>query len=389
MKYRKMDESNENLSLLGFGCMRFPMTKDGKIEEKEAEKMLDQAIANGVTYIDTAYPYHDGDSEPFVGRVLNKYDRASFKLATKLPIWEIHSAKEAKKLFEAQLARLNVEYIDFYLLHALDKEKWAKVLELDILAVVEEYQRVGKIKHLGFSFHDSYEVFEDILTYRKWDFCQLQYNYMDTDIQAGERGCALSEKMNVPLIIMEPVKGGALARLPEDIEKIFTDYNPEASAASWALRWLANHKNVKVILSGMSTLQQVEDNIHTFEACEPLNEEEMAVVDRVKQTILSRQKNGCTGCAYCMPCPFDVAIPRNFEIWNEEGMYQDHSLSKKYEMLGGGKAEKCRECGECEKLCPQNLPIREDLKQVIKDVSLTNESFGAIKDIKRLAPISS
>ena len=263
MENRKFEKLDVEASLLGFGCMRFPLDQDGHIEEIEAEKMIDLAIESGVTYIDTAYPYHDGDSEPFVGRVLKKYPRESFKLATKLPIWNINSQQEAMEMFDSQLKRLDVEYVDFYLLHALDADKWKKVKEYHIIEMCEELRKQGKIKYLGFSFHDEFNVFEEIIKYHSWDFCQLQLNYMDMEIQAGEKGVNLANELGIPLVVMEPIKGGSLAKLPEDVTKMFKDYNAEATLASWALRYVGTLPGVKVILSGMSTLAQVEDTLHS------------------------------------------------------------------------------------------------------------------------------
>lgn len=370
MEYRKLEKINVQPSLLGFGCMRFPKKEDGTIDEVEAERMIDHAIANGVTYIDTAYPYHNGDSEPFVGRVLKKYPRDSFYLATKLPVWNINTKEDVKRIFDSQLERLGVDYVDFYLLHALDKTKWQKVLDLEIIPFVEAMKEAGKIRYIGFSFHDDYETFEKILTYRDWDFCQIQYNYMDRDIQAGDQGYALTEKLGVPLVIMEPIKGGSLAVLPEDIDAMFKAVHPDASTSSWALRWVANHPNVKVILSGMSTFAQVEDNLATFNADHLLlTEEESQVIDQVTAAIKARTKNGCTGCAYCMPCPFGVNIPKNFSIWNTEAMYGNTAKAKaNYEALKEAQAGFCKKCGKCETMCPQSLPIREDLARVAKEL---------------------
>ena len=369
MEKRKFDKLGVESSLLGFGCMRFPLTKDGKIDEVEAEKMLDLAIENGVTYIDTAYPYHDGDSEPFVGKVLKKYDRSSFTLATKLPIWKINSQEEAKEIFESQLKRLNVDYVDFYLLHALDAKKWEKVLEYHIIDMCEELRREGKIKYLGFSFHDEFNVFEEIIKYHHWDFCQLQLNYMDMGIQAGQKGVDLANELGVPLVVMEPIKGGSLATLPDDVTKLFKDYHQDATLASWALRYVGTLPGVKVILSGMSTLEQVQDNLKTFMNYQDLNDEELAIVKKVADTLHSRTQNGCTGCAYCMPCPFGVNIPGNFKYWNNSYVYDDYKLfSHKYHaMIDSEKASHCQQCGACEKMCPQQIPIREDLKRVAKD----------------------
>ena len=369
MEYRKLDNLGISSSLLGFGCMRFPLNEDGTINEPESEKMLDLAIAKGVTYLDTAYPYHGGASEPFVGKVLKKYNRSDLFLATKLPIWEIKTKEDIDRLFNEQLKRLDVDYIDFYLLHALDKKKWETVLKLDIIEYCEEMKRQGKIKYLGFSFHDDYNTFEEIATYKKWDFCQIQYNYVDTDEQAGDKGYELTKKLGIPVIIMEPIKGGSLATLPKDIAGIFKEADEKASLAKWAMRWVGSKSNVKVILSGMSNLEQVKDNLETFEDFKVLTKEELKLVDQVAEVIKSKTKNGCTGCAYCIPCPFGVNIPRNFQIWNEYSIYEDENKAKtRYAGLNEGTADHCKACGLCEKMCPQQIKIIEDLKRVVKDM---------------------
>lgn len=371
MERRTFEKIGEAPSLLGFGCMRFPLTADGKIDEKEAEKMLDTAIEAGVTYIDTAYPYHNGDSEPFVGRVLKKYNRKDFYLATKLPIWKLEKKEDTAQIFEEQLKRLDVDYVDFYLLHALDKAKWQQVKDMEILPYLEEMKKQGKIRFLGFSFHDDYEVFEEILTSHNWDFCQIQYNYVDTEIQAGDRGYALTEKLRVPLVIMEPIKGGSLAELPEEVAAPFKEARPDASLSSWALRWIASKPNVHVVLSGMSTLEQVEDNLATFRNFEPLSDEEQELVKGVAKAIKSRTKNGCTGCAYCMPCPHGVNIPRNFRIWNDYSMYGNKLATRNAYYVNlpeAERADKCKGCGKCEQVCPQSLSIRENLKQAAEDL---------------------
>lgn len=370
MKTRAFTKLGAHPSLLGFGCMRFPLNKDGSIDEKESEKMIDKAILAGVTYIDTAYPYHNGDSEPFVGKVLKKYKREDFYLATKLPIWNVKSREEARQVFEEQLKRLDVEYVDFYLLHALDKEKWDKIIEYDIISLCEELRDEGKIRYLGFSFHDEYPVFEEIIKYYDWDFCQLQLNYMDMDIQAGMKGYELAEKLNIPIIVMEPIKGGSLAALPKDVTDMFGAYDSKASLSSWALRYVGTLPNVKVILSGMSTYEHVLDNLSTFENFKELNEEELHVVEKVATTLKARTQNGCTGCAYCMPCPFGVNIPNSFRYWNNGHIYEDHDLFKgKLQKMGDEFADKCKDCGACEKMCPQQLKIREDLKKVVEYAS--------------------
>lgn len=366
MKQHKFGKLAVTTSLLGFGCMRFPQTSEGNIDEVEAERMLQSAIDAGVNYIDTAYPYHNGESEPFVGKVLKKYPRDEFYLATKLPVWKLESQEDAKATFYEQLQRLQVDYVDFYLLHALDASKWQKVLDLDILTFLVEMKKQGKIRNLGFSFHDDFEVFKTIIEYRDWDFCQVQLNYMDTDIQAGLQGHDLAQSLNVPMIVMEPIKGGKLACLPDDIETKFKQQKQNASIASWALRWAASLPNVYVVLSGMSTFEQVDDNLATFTNFEELNQQEKVLVDEVASIIRSRTRNGCTGCNYCMPCPFGVQIPMNFKLWNEDGMYNEFPQAlQKYENLKEASANNCKNCGACEKMCPQQIPIRDDLKKMV------------------------
>lgn len=367
MEKRRLDKLGIETSLLGFGCMRFPTLEDGKIDEILAEKMLDQAMAQGVTYYDTAFPYHNGDSEPFVGRVLNKYDRSSYYLATKLPVWMVETREDAEKIFEDQLKRLDKEYVDFYLLHALDKERFEKVKKLGLIEMCEKFRQEGKIRYLGFSFHDDYEVFEEIINSYDWDFCQIQYNYMDTDVQAGDKGYALAEQKGIPMVIMEPVRGGPLAGFSDDIEEMFRETRPDQSIASWALRWVGSHKNVKVILSGMSTPEQVEDNLKTFDHFEVLSEKEQDTVKRVVDTLKGRVQNGCTGCRYCMPCPSGVDIPGSFRIWNDYHIYQIYSFVQnrwEKELSADAKPENCVECGACEEQCPQKISIREHLKRV-------------------------
>ena len=371
MEKRNFDKLGIETSLLGFGCMRFPTTKTGEIDEVEAEKMLDYAISHGVNYIDTAYPYHQKMSEPFVGKVLNKYPRDSYYLATKLPCWDLDSIDYAKEMFENQRKRLDKDFFDFYLLHALNKDTWKKVRDLGIVEYLHSLKEEGKIRFLGFSFHDDYEVFEEIISYYPWDFCQIQLNYMDTEEQAGLKGYELTERLGIPLIIMEPVKGGSLAVLPDDISTIFKNIRPEKSISSWALRYVGSLPNVKVILSGMSTMEQVKDNLSTFETFEPLSQKEQEAVLEVTAAIKSRLQNGCTACKYCMPCPAGVNIPQNFSIWNHYHMYGNEELTKnkiETSLPAEARADLCVQCGKCETVCPQKLSIREDLKRVTNDL---------------------
>ncbi len=371
MEKRRMEGLELETSLLGFGCMRFPTTADGKIDEAEAQAMLDRAIAEGVNYIDTAYPYHNGESEPFVGRALQKYDRRSFYLATKLPAWLVKSREDAERYFEEQLRRLQTDYIDFYLLHAMSGESYRKMVELGVVAYCEKLKEEGRIRYFGFSFHDSYEAFAEILGSRDWDFCQIQLNYMDAEEQAGMRGYRLAEEKGVPLVIMEPVKGGSLAVFADDITEKLRALDHEASTASFALRWVGSLPNVKVILSGMSTMEQVEDNLKTFSEFKPLSGREASVIEEIVDMIKGRVQNGCTGCRYCMPCPAGVNIPECFSVWNIYHMYQNYNMVKwKWENGIGeaAQAKNCIKCGKCEALCPQKLSIREDLARAQADL---------------------
>lgn len=367
MEFRKIDKLGITTSLLGFGCMRFPLDANGNIDEVRSGKMIDEAYANGVNYFDTAYVYHEGKSEIFTGKVLNKYDRSSYYLATKLPIWDVHSVADAKRIFKEQLEKLQKDYIDFYLLHSFNRDMFANMVKLGVIDYLDGLKAEGKIRFLGFSFHDEYEVFERILNYRDWDFCQIQLNYMDMEHQAGMKGYALTEKLNVPVIIMEPIKGGSIAKLPDSALPHFEALNPGKSAASWALRWVGSLPNVKVILSGMSDEAQVADNLATFDPFLPLSDEEQKAVKVVAEIFRNKVNNGCTGCSYCMPCPAGVDIPRNFALWNDYGRYGNKSEMKwqwTFNINEGEKAKNCAECGQCEEACPQKLQIRGDLKTV-------------------------
>lgn len=371
MEKRKLEKLGIETSLLGFGCMRFPVTPQGSIDEAEAERMLDRAIAAGVNYIDTAYPYHNGESEPLVGKVLKKYDRDSFFLATKLPLWQVSRLEDVDRIFEDQLKRLQTDHIDFYLMHAINHERWEAMKALGCVERLEQLKAEGRIRYLGFSFHDSYEVFEEVLQYRDWDFCQIQLNYMDTQEQAGLKGYALAEEKQIPMVIMEPVKGGSLAAFAQDITDKFKAHDKTASPASFALRWVGSLSNVKVILSGMSTMEQVEDNLRTFSPFRPLSEAEQETVAQVVELLHSRVQNGCTGCRYCMPCPAGVNIPGSFGVWNTYHMYQNYNMVKdRWEREIGEPAQpkNCVKCGKCEQSCPQKLHIRDDLERAQADL---------------------
>ena len=371
MEHRNWNKNNIRTSLLGYGCMRFPTKADGTIDEPRAEALLNTAKAAGINYFDTAYPYHNGQSEPFVGRVIAKWDRSSFYLATKMPLWSCKSLDDAKRIFEEQFQRLGVDYIDFYLLHSLHKARYETGKAMGIVDWLWQQKASGRIRNFGFSCHDNAAGFEYILRDQPWDFCQLQYNYLDRDDRAeeisGDRGYQLTEACGVPLIIMEPVKGGTLASLPADAAAPLHALRPDASDASWALRWVGSHKNVHVILSGMSAEDQLTDNLATFDHFEPLSPAENAAVESVANELHRRIKIGCTGCRYCMPCPMGVDIPDNFSIWNKLGMFGQKDAIKTQWVECFPDSEKalhCVRCGKCESVCPQKLPIRNALAQL-------------------------
>ena len=294
MDYRmEKPEMELRPSLLGYGCMRFPVNKDHTVDEEKAQQLIDRAMEAGVTYYDTAWFYHDGESEPMMGRLLSRYPRESYCLATKMPCAIIDSLEQAKDIFAKQFERLQTDYFDFYLLHSLSGRSWKKMLELGVVDFLEQCHREGKFRWFGFSFHDEYEAFEEILRARDWDFCQIQLNYMDQNIQAGLRGHDLALELGVPLVIMEPVKGGLLAQPPEEVLEPLRALDPDATPSSWAMRWVGSLPGVKVVLSGMGSMEQLEDNLNTFSQFRPLSDEERAAVDETARRLAQRVKNGC------------------------------------------------------------------------------------------------
>lgn len=385
MKYRTMRfiGGEENVSLLGLGCMRFPLNEDGTIDEAQAEAMIGRALNAGINYIDTAYPYHKGESEPFLGRALKKYPRNSFYLATKLPVWLVNSVEDAERLFKEQLSRLQTKYIDYYLLHALDAGRWEKLVKEGIIEWAEAKKASGKIRHLGFSFHDTYPVFREILTYRQWDFCQIQYNYMDEHSQAGVEGLRYAHARGIPVIIMEPLRGGRLVNLlPESAKELFAQDEEHRTPAELALKWLYDQPEVTCVLSGMNSMEMVEQNVRTASeygvGC--MTESDRALVEAVRQEITKHVKVGCTGCGYCMPCPRGVDIPGTFRCYN--AMYSEGKKSGRRDYLqctafrkNPASASQCVGCGKCEQHCPQHIEIRGELKAAAGELETVKYKF--------------
>ena len=370
MKYRKFYKGNIDISSLGFGTMRFPTIKnEGDIDIQKTTEMLDYAIYNGLNYIDTAFTYHNGMSENFLGEYLEERKvRNKIFLATKMPVWKIEKNSDLDYYFNIQLRRLRTPYIDFYLLHSLWQGSWEKVKNLNMLDFLIKKKEEGKIRFFGFSFHDEFNIFKEIIDYYNWDFYQIQLNYMDIDYQAGERGLKYAYEKGIQAIIMEPLKGGKLANPPQSIKNVFDEYKIKKSPVEWALSFLLNKKEILLILSGMSSFEQVKENIEVASKYEinSLNEDELKILSIARSEWLNIKSIGCTNCKYCMPCPNGVNIPKNFEIYNNYIMYEDldENASEYQYLKEEEKASNCRECGSCETLCPQNLKIIELLKLI-------------------------
>jgi predicted aldo/keto reductase-like oxidoreductase len=380
-----MKSNGEPLSILGFGCMRLPQKKgspgDGMIDEARATRQLMLAIDQGVNYIDTAMPYHMGTSEPFLGKALSDGYREKVKLATKLPHWSVEKPDDMTPLLKAQLNRLKTGHIDYYLLHALNGDSWDKLEAFGVCDFLSNAKKMGQIVNAGFSFHGSRSDFERIVDGFDWDFCQIQYNFLDEQNQAGTKGLKYAASRGLGVIVMEPLRGGLLARkAPPEISKIWDDAEEKRSEAEWALRWVWNHPEVTVVLSGMNEESHIGENIRIAGDAAPqsLPPAEIDLVRRAARQYHEMMKAGCTGCHYCMPCPSGVDIPTSFEIYNHLHMFKDAKWAKlNYLARVGGllgsprKASLCEDCGECEDACPQKLPIRDLLKDVASEMEGT------------------
>jgi len=372
MEYRKFSNFEKPVSLFGIGCMRLPTVKSGDktvIDEAEAIKMIRYGIDHGVNYIDTAYMYHDGQSELVVGKALADGYREKVFLATKLPVWLVKESGDFERLLNEQLEKLNTDHIDFYLLHALNKERWKSMNSLNIMDFMEKARASGKIRYICFSFHDDADTFREIIDAYKWDMCQIQLNILDMNEQATVEGLKYAGSKGIPVVIMEPLKGGKLATgVTPEIEAIWNKAKVKRTPVEWAFRWLYNFPEVAVILSGVSNMQQLEDNIRIFSDAKAncMTGEELALVEEVRKVYLSKTKVPCTGCEYCTPCPQGVSIPRIFNLANTAAMYNDlEGCKNSYKNLIEKQkdAAQCIECAQCEAACPQHIPIIEKLKE--------------------------
>ena len=378
MLYRPFGKTGENVSALGFGCMRLPVLggERDKIDIPLATEMLHYAIDHGVNYVDTAWMYHGaafeqpGNSEPFVGDALQGGYREKVLLATKLPVFLVNSRADMDRLLNIQLERLKTDCIDCYLLHGLNGKAWPKMHELKILDFLEDAKADGRIRYAGFSFHDERPEFMPIVDAFSWDFCQIQYNYMDVNVQAGAAGLAYAADKGLAVIVMEPLKGGRLACAPAAIQDLWDSAPVKRSPADWALRFVWNDPRVSLLLSGMSAMDQVVTNVRVAEEAkvDSLTAEELQLIERVRQAYLARTVVDCTACRYCMPCPQNINIPGMFSGVNDAALFDSLADERAgYQMmLGAGfsaPVSACEDCGQCEDMCPQHLSVREELKK--------------------------
>ena len=373
MKYRP-DRYGNPISQLGYGCMRFTRKGSG-IDYEKAEKEVLLAIEKGVNYFDTAYIYPG--NEECLGWILEKnHCRDKVNIATKLPQYLLRSATAIDKTFREELSRLRTDHIDYYLMHMFtDYAEWVRLQNLGIEQWIARQKEEGRIRYIGFSYHGDTEMFLKILDAYDWDFCQIQYNYLDEHTQAGKTGLQAAAKKGIPVIIMEPLRGGKLVNLPEQAKQVLASHGKGYTPAELGLRWLWNQPEVTCVLSGMNSEEMVNENIRIASEAEPghLTEEDMEIVARIRQIIRQREKVGCTGCRYCMPCPKGVDIPGNFHYYNLMYMEKKSSARKEFARNMGlrketGFATQCVGCGLCEKHCPQHLPIRQKLKEADRDL---------------------
>ena len=379
MQYRKFGKLDWKVSALGFGAMRLPVLGDDKslphlfnanVDESETTLMIRYAVDNGVNYLDTAYPYHAGKSEVVVGKALKDGYREKIRLATKIPTWEVNKYDDFDRFLNEQLERLQTDHLDFYLLHALNKDRWPVVRDLGVLKWAEEKIASGQFSHLGFSFHDDLKTFKEIVDeYDNWALCQIQYNLMDTEFQAGTEGLRYAAQKGLAVVIMEPLRGGQLTKEPpKSVKEIWESAPVKRSPADWALQWTWNQPEVSVVLSGMTAMQHVIENVESanHSGINTLTEKELSTIEKVSEEYRKLCPIPCTRCGYCIPCPNDVDIPNVFTQYNDASMYDDPATSRfRYGMImpEEKRADNCVECLECEEKCPQEIPITEWLKK--------------------------
>ncbi len=380
MLYRTVPKNGDKLSILGFGCMRLPMTKEGKIDEPRATRQVRDAIDRGINYLDTAWPYHAGESENFLGRALTEGYRDKVKIATKLPSWMIKSREDMDTYLNAQLEKLQTDHIDYYLLHGLTGDQWDRLDSLNVTNFLDKAKADGRIVNPGFSFHGVLDDFKRIVDAYSWEFCQIQYNFLDEQNQAGTEGLEYAASKNLGVVIMEPLRGGniGLPEPPPDVVAIWKKAEKTRTPVEWALRWVWNHPEVTVVLSGMNEEAHIEENLAIAEQALPhsLTEDELKLVEEAGRKYRILMKVGCTGCGYCLPCPSNVAIPRCFELYNNMHMFSNVEQAKfSYAVSIGGLfsgttsyASQCVRCEECLEKCPQHIEIPDFLEMVAEEM---------------------
>ncbi len=374
MRYRKFGKLGFEVSALGFGCMRLPTVGGDAaiIDEPEATRMVRYAIDQGVNYVDTAYGYHGGNSERFLGRALQDGYRQKVHLATKMPVWLVKKAEDFDRLLDEQLLKLQTGHIDLYLLHGLNEKVWPEVRDLKVTAWAERAIAQGKIGHLGFSFHDRFDVFKRIVDdYDGWAFCQIQYNYVDENVQAGRKGLQYAAAKGLGVVVMEPVRGGRLAALPEPVAAILQRAPTQRALADWALQWVWNQPEVSVVLSGMSTMQQVMENLASAGISGPgtLSPADLALLAEARDRLRALYPIPCTDCRYCTPCPNGVWIPHMLDLYNRAIVYNQlekarQSYSEPRRPGEDIRAAACIACRECEERCPQQIPIADWMEEI-------------------------
>jgi uncharacterized protein len=375
LQYRPFGKLNWKASALGFGTMRLPLNSQNQadINEAEAIKLIRYAIDQGVNYVDSAYVYHEGQSEVVLGKALQNGYRDKVKIATKMPVFSLEKKSEMDDIFETQLKRLKTDHIDFYLLHALMKPTWQKVKDFDIVNWAEQKKAEGKIGYLGFSFHDEYEVFKEIVDAHYWTFCQIQYNYLDEHYQAGKAGLQYAAAKGLAVVVMEPLAGGLLAvQPPADIQSEWDKTGVKRSPAEWALRWVWNHPEVATALSGMNSMAQLQENLTIADASGPntLTPQEIGALSKSRELFQSCGYIGCSKCRYCSHCPQGIDIPVTLAFLNEYATKrrmpaEQERIKRQYAeaVPEEQRANNCIHCGQCEKVCPQHLPVRKLLAE--------------------------
>ena len=383
MKYRKMGKTGDEVSVLGFGCMRLPVI-DGdvtNIDDEVAIPMLRKAIDAGVNYVDTAYPYHSasfdqpGESEPFVGRALAGGYRDKVMVATKLPSWLVQDRADMDRLLEQQIERMQCGHIDYYLLHGMNKTLWPILKKIGALEFLDQAKSDGRIRRAGFSYHEGPELYPEIIDSYDWDFTQIQYNYLDEEFQAGTVGLRKAAEKGIGIVVMEPLRGGNLARdLPVEAQTLLDEAGTKRTNAEWALRWVWNHSEVSTALSGMTEPWHVDENLRVAGEAAPdsLTENELRRIEKVKEIFNRTQKVPCTQCGYCMPCPEGVNIPNNLSAYNEYFLFDSDQHRSRVKMFSSmiippdAHANRCTECGKCLEHCPQQIQIPDELKKKIE-----------------------